>query len=74
MDKLSNHSVDETAEKLQVILRAKGIALFSLCVSRSSTSIERSPNENSGTSTSHQPDALVAYPRFNLKLLTLGFA
>lgn len=30
IDKLGNHSVDETAEKLQAILRAKGIALFAL--------------------------------------------
>jgi uncharacterized protein (DUF302 family) len=28
--KPANHSVDETAEKLQAILRAKGIALFAL--------------------------------------------
>ena len=30
IDKPGNHSVDETAEKLQAILRAKGIALFAL--------------------------------------------
>jgi uncharacterized protein (DUF302 family) len=30
IDKAGNHSVDETAEKLQAILRAKGIALFAL--------------------------------------------
>jgi uncharacterized protein (DUF302 family) len=30
IDKPGNHSVDETAEKLQAILRGKGIALFAL--------------------------------------------
>lgn len=30
IDKPGKHSVDETAEKLQAILRAKGIALFAL--------------------------------------------
>jgi uncharacterized protein (DUF302 family) len=30
IDKPGNHSVDETAEKLQAILRFKGIALFAL--------------------------------------------
>jgi uncharacterized protein (DUF302 family) len=30
IDKPGNHSVDETAENLQAILRAKGIALFAL--------------------------------------------
>jgi uncharacterized protein (DUF302 family) len=30
IDRPGNHSVDETAEKLQAILRAKGIALFAL--------------------------------------------
>ncbi len=30
IDKAGNHSVDETAEKLQAILRAQGIALFAL--------------------------------------------
>lgn len=30
IDKPGNHSVNETAEKLQAILRAKGIALFAL--------------------------------------------
>jgi uncharacterized protein (DUF302 family) len=30
IDNPGNHSVDETAEKLQAILRAKGIALFAL--------------------------------------------
>jgi uncharacterized protein (DUF302 family) len=30
IDKPGNHSVDETAEKLHAILRAKGIALFAL--------------------------------------------
>ena len=30
IDKPGNHSVDETAKKLQAILRAKGIALFAL--------------------------------------------
>jgi len=30
MDKLSNHSVDQTVEKLKNILQAKGVALFAL--------------------------------------------
>src|SRR5271156_428600 len=30
IDKPGNHSVDETAEKLQAILRAKGVKLFAL--------------------------------------------
>jgi uncharacterized protein (DUF302 family) len=30
IDKSANHSVDDTAEKLQGILRAKGIALFAI--------------------------------------------
>jgi uncharacterized protein (DUF302 family) len=30
IDKLSNHSVDQTVERLQNILQAKGVALFAL--------------------------------------------